>query len=78
MAYCEYCDHCNADLMDGANIREVRKAQGITLRRMATNLGITPTYLCDIEYNRRRTHIANGIGAKIAAYLRLQPEVSHA
>ena len=18
MAYCEYCDHCNADLMDGA------------------------------------------------------------
>ena len=42
MAYCAYCDHCNADILDGGNIRQVRIEKDIRLRRMAADLGISP------------------------------------
>ena len=57
MAYCEHCDHCNAEVLDGANLRERRQKVGITLRGMARKVGVSPTYLSDIERNLRRVHV---------------------
>ena len=72
MAYCEHCDHCNAELMDGTNIRKVRKSQGITMRRMAADLGVSVLYISDVELNRRPVFVSRAIGAKIADYLGLR------
>ena len=70
--YCPYCEHCTAVLMDGGNIRKVRQSQGISLRKMADDLGYTPAYFSDIELNRRRVRIADGVGKKIADYLGIE------
>lgn len=72
MAYCELCDHCNTELMDGANIRKVRKAHGITMRRMAADLGVSVPYISDVELNRRPVFVSRAVGAKIADYLGLR------
>jgi len=40
-------------LQFGEFIAEKRKGQGISLRGMADELGITPAYLSDIEKSRR-------------------------
>lgn len=37
----------------GAYIRQARVRQGVTLRQLASRLGITPSYLSDIENDRR-------------------------
>ena len=37
----------------GAYIRQARVRRGITLRQLAGQLGITPSYLSDIENDRR-------------------------
>jgi transcriptional regulator with XRE-family HTH domain len=37
----------------GAFLREARARQGLTLRNVAARLGITPSYLSDIENDRR-------------------------
>lgn len=34
-------------------IREIRESQGITQRKLATSVGITPAYLCDLEKGKR-------------------------
>ena len=68
MAYCEHCDHCNADILNGQAIRCRRKVLGWTLRELARRLEVTPSYICDIELNRRRIGI-KGIGGRILAEL---------
>jgi transcriptional regulator with XRE-family HTH domain len=37
----------------GQYLRGIRQDQGIALRYAASNLGISPAYLCDIEHDRR-------------------------
>ena len=68
MAYCEHCDHCNAEALDGASIRKRRQRTEVTLRDMARRLEISAAYLCDIELNRRRVKIT-GTGGRILAAL---------
>ena len=57
MAYCEHCDHCNAEILDGPNLRIRRQKVGMTLREMARRVGVSPSYLSDIERNFRRVHV---------------------
>ena len=64
MAYCEHCDHCNAETLDGANLRVRRQAVGITLREMGRRVGISAVYLSDIERNLRRVKM-QGTGRRI-------------
>ena len=64
MAFCEHCDHCNAETLDGSNIRVRRQAAGISLREMATRLGVSAPYLSDIERGNRRVKMT-GIGRRI-------------
>lgn len=64
MAYCEHCEHCNAETLDGASLRERRLRTGITLRAMAQMVGISPSFLCDIELNRRRVKLT-GTGQRL-------------
>ena len=68
MAYCEHCEHCNAETLDGASLRERRTRAAVTLRDMAKRAGITAAYLCDIEYNRRRVKLT-GTGRRILSEL---------
>lgn len=37
----------------GARIRQLRAAKGLTLSRMAEELGVTPAYLSALEHGRR-------------------------
>lgn len=37
----------------GTQLRTIREGQGISLRRFAAAVGVTPTYISDIERNRR-------------------------
>ena len=64
MAYCEHCDHCNAETLDGSNLRARRQNLGVTLRGMAARLGISAPYLSDIERGNRRVKMA-GTGRRI-------------
>ena len=59
-----YCEHCNAETLDGANLRARRQKVGITLRSMATQLGVSAPYLSDIERGNRRVKLT-GIGKRI-------------
>ena len=68
MAYCEHCEHCNAETLDGASLRERRTQAAVSLRDMAKRAGITAAYLCDIEYNRRRVKLT-GTGRRILSEL---------
>ena len=69
MAYCEHCDHCNADIIDGDFLRGRRLGMNVSLRRAAADIGITPSYLSDIERNRRFIQVHSGIGPSILDYL---------
>ena len=40
----------------GQAIRWARLAQGITLRQLATEVGVTPSFICDLEKDRRQTN----------------------
>ena len=64
MAFCEHCDHCHAEKLDGTDMRRRRTAAGISLRELGRRVGISAVYLCDIELNRRRAKIA-GTGGRI-------------
>ena len=64
MAFCEHCDHCNAETLDGANLRKRRLAAGITLREMGRQVGVSAVYLSDIERNQRRVKVT-GTGRRI-------------
>ena len=37
----------------GARMRELRKSREISLRSIATEMGYSPPYICDIELGRR-------------------------
>ena len=64
MPYCEHCEHCNAETLDGATLRKRRLRTGLTLRSLAQMVGITPAYLSDIELNRRRVKLT-GTGQRL-------------
>ena len=64
MAYCEHCDHCNEETLDGASLRKRRQSVGITLLEMGLRVGISAVYLSDIERNRRRVKM-HGTGRRI-------------
>ena len=64
MAYCEHCDHCNEEILDGPNLRVRRQKVGITLREMADKVGVSQVYLSDIERNLRRVKM-KGTGRRI-------------
>ena len=68
MGYCEHCDHCNVETLDGASLRERRQRIPATLRTMATRLGISAAYLSDIELGRRRVKMI-GVGGRILKLL---------
>ena len=68
MAYCEHCEHCNAETLDGGSLRKRRTQAAVSLRDMAKRTGITAAYLCDIEYNRRRVKLT-GTGRRILSEL---------
>ena len=64
MAYCEHCDHCNAEILDGPNLRKRRQSVGLTLREMSRRVGVSAVYLSDIERNLRRVKV-KGTGRRI-------------
>ena len=51
----EPCHACGATraVVNGAWLRERRKAAGLTIREMARRLNFTPAYICDVEKSRR-------------------------
>ena len=71
MSYCEHCEHCNGERVDGAKIREARLKRGRTLRDVAQELGVSAAYLCDIESNNRRARFNDGIGERLVRLLDL-------
>ena len=71
MNYCEHCEHCNAQRVEGSIIREARLKTGRSLRDVAQELGISPPYLSDIERNNRRARFNDGIGAQLVKLLNL-------
>ena len=54
------------------NIKERREELGISQKELAKNVGITQSFLCDIEQGRRKPSME--IGAKIAGELDLKRE----
>ena len=48
------CSKCGSpqDVVDGAWLRDVRQAAGLSLREMARRAGFTAAYLCDIVDSR--------------------------
>ena len=56
------CKHCNGrgreTHPEGGWLREQREGQGLTIRGLARQLGISAAFLCDIEHNRRRPCLA--------------------
>lgn len=49
------CPHCHqlAVAVHGADLAQLRKHLGISLREMARRGGLSAAYLCDVEHNRR-------------------------
>jgi transcriptional regulator with XRE-family HTH domain len=48
------CPHCAKPLYaDPARIRDARRAAGVGLRETARRVGISPSYLCDLEAGLR-------------------------
>lgn len=71
MSYCEHCEHCNGQRVDGAVIRDARLKMGLTLRDVARELGVSTPYLSDIERNNRRARFNDGIGERLVRLLDL-------
>ena len=71
MNYCDHCEHCNGQRVDGSKIREARLKAGRTLRDVARELGVSAVYISDIELNRRRARFNDGIGKKLVRLLNL-------
>ena len=72
MAYCEHCDHCRAEELDGASLRKRRQDLGLGLRELATLMKISPAYLSDIERGNRRSTIAGKGGDILIVLARLE------
>jgi predicted transcriptional regulator len=51
------CERCGGtggrDRATGASLRMFREWHEVSLRRLATAVGLSPMYLCDIEKDRR-------------------------
>jgi predicted transcriptional regulator len=53
------CQHCAGsgvepnDSTTGRQLKASRQAAGVSQREAAERMGITPTYLCDLELGRR-------------------------
>lgn len=64
------CSQCGAAraFVDGAWLRKQRKDAGLSLREVASRLGYTASYLCDIELNRRNANA--DLAGRILAVLR--------
>lgn len=54
------------ELSIGPAIRKTRTAMGITLRKMASQMGISPAYLSDIEQGRRK--VSDNVLKKLIAF----------
>ena len=51
---CERCDGCGeVEVANGKAVRRARKEAGMSLRYAARVIGISPTFLCDVEHGRR-------------------------
>ena len=72
MPYCEHCDHCRADELDGASLRKRRQALRLGLREFSGILRISPSYLSDIERGNRRATIAGKGGDILIVLTRLE------
>lgn len=53
----------------GADLAALRRAARLSLRALASRSGFSPSYLCDIEWGRRRA-----TDKVLAAYHELQPQ----
>ena len=49
---CHFCLQIRK-VVDGKKLRQLRKKSGLSLREVARRIGISASYLCDIEHNRR-------------------------
>lgn len=49
---CPTCGSTHA-IISGAWLRWAREREGLSLKAMATRLGFSSAYLCDVEYGRR-------------------------
>jgi len=54
----------------GARLRELRAARGVTLSRMAADLGLSPAYLSALEHGRR-SRPTPGLVRQICTYFDL-------
>lgn len=50
---CPRCEGTGTLRLVGAEMRRRRRAHGWTLRAVARALGLSPTYVCDLELGRR-------------------------
>ena len=57
----------------GSAITEFRKNAGFSQRQLAKNVGITPSYLCQVELGRR--HPSSMLLKRISSALNIPPEV---
>jgi len=49
---CKFCLQIRK-VVDGKELRVLRKKSGLSLREVARRVGISASYLCDIEHNKR-------------------------
>ncbi len=52
----EPCPTCGKgrEVVNPAYLRAIREEAGLSLREMGRRIGVTATYLCDVELGRRR------------------------
>lgn len=53
-------------------LREVRQSKGVSLRRLASEIGVSPTFLSDAEKSRR--NLSNEHIEKVAKFLKVKPD----
>ena len=66
MEPCSLCGGPRA-FVDGTALRVMRQRRGVSLRKLGSALGLTASYLCDLELNRR--HCSLKLAARIMSAL---------
>ena len=56
------------DLLDGTELRQLRVRAQMSLREVAARSGLSPSYLCDLELNRR--HLSEARYKKVASAIK--------
>ena len=60
-AIVKICKQCNGigkvTTVNGKWIREIRKSSGMSLRKVASKLGLSAMYICDMEHGRRKVSL---------------------